>query len=104
MRKLHGEQATRVHTPKEGHAVVIYTHKFRPEHYRKGVELITKHFPDAQLEHKQATTFFSDVPLEHMLVIEADARLKIVEKLRPMLDGPIDVQVYEIERIIGIAK
>jgi len=39
-----------------------------------------------------------------MLVIEADARLKIVEKLRPMLDGPIDVQVYEIERIIGIAK
>jgi hypothetical protein len=34
----------------------------------------------------------------------ADVRWKGIEKLRPMLDGPIDVQVYEIERIVGIAK
>jgi len=119
MRKLHGEQATRVHSPKEGQAVVIYTHKFKPEHYRKGVELITKHFPDAQLEHKQKRhNIFLRRPATHELVNitffdegasvhdwhESDARLKVVEKLRPMLDGPIDVQVYEIERIVGIAE
>jgi len=28
--------------------------------------------------------------------------LRVIEKLRPMLDGPVDVQVYEIERIVGI--
>jgi len=33
---------------------------------------------------------------------EAEARSRVIEKLRPMLDGPVDVQVYEIERIVGI--
>jgi len=35
---------------------------------------------------------------------EAEVRLKVIEKVRPMLDERIDVQVYEIERIPGIAK
>src|SRR5215472_13729326 len=34
---------------------------------------------------------------------EADPRLTLIEKLRPMLDGPIDVQVSEIERVISTA-
>jgi len=29
--------------------------------------------------------------------------LTLIEKLRPMLDGPIDVQVSEIERVISTA-
>jgi len=117
MRKLHGEQAAAVHSPKEGHPVVIYTHKFKPEHYRKGVELITTLFPDGQLEHKQKRhNIFLRRPATHELVNiaffdegasvhdwhEAEARLRVIEKLRPMLDGPVDVQVYEIERIVGI--
>ena len=111
MRKLHGEQAAAVHSPKEGHPVVIYTHKFKPEHYRKGVELITTLFPDGQLEHKQKRhpsthelvniAFFDDGASVHDWH-EAEARSRVIEKLRPMLDGPVDVQVYEIERIVGI--
>ncbi|MGB7952098.1 MAG: hypothetical protein WCH75_30795 [Candidatus Binatia bacterium] len=119
MRKLTGKQAIGVHSPKQGHAVVIYTHKFKPEHYRKGLDIITRHFPDAQLDIKQKRlNIFLRRPSTHEVINitffdertsvhdwhEADARLKVVEKLRPMLDGPIDVQVCEIERIVGVVK
>ena len=85
--------------------------------YRKGVELITTLFPDGQLEHKQKRhNIFLRHPSTHELVNiaffddgasvhgwhEAEARSRVIEKLRPMLDGPVDVQVYEIERIVGI--
>lgn len=119
MKKLHGKQAIEVHSPKEGHTVVIYTLKFKPEHYRKGLELMTGHIPDAQIEIKQKRlNVFLRRPSTHEVVNisffdegsgvhdwhEADARLKILEKLRPMLDGPIDAQVCEIERIVGVAE
>jgi hypothetical protein len=35
---------------------------------------------------------------------ESKGRLATLEKLRPLLDGPIDVQVYEVERVIGIGE
>ena len=53
MKKHHGADATAVFTPEVGHAVVIYTHKFKPEHYRKGIEIITSAFPDAAVAAKQ---------------------------------------------------
>lgn len=62
------------------------------------------HFSQTSVIHELVNiTFFDEGASVHDWH-EADARLKIVEKLRPMLDKPIDVQVYEIERTVGIAK
>ena len=119
MKKLQGKEALEVHSPKQGHAVVIYTLKFKPEHYRKGLEIMANHFPDAQLKIKQKRlNLFLRRPSTHEVVNisffdegssvhdwhEADARLAIVDKLQPMLDAPIDVRVCEIERIVGVAE
>jgi hypothetical protein len=119
MKKHHGAAALAIFTPKEGHSVVIYTHKFKPEHYRDGVEIITSAFPDAAVEAKQKRlNIFLKHPSTHELINisffgegalahewhESKGRLATLEKLRPMLDGPIDVQVYEVERIVGIGE
>ncbi len=119
MKKHHGADATAVFTPEVGHAVVIYTHKFKPEHYRKGIEIITSAFPDAAVAAKQRRlNIFLKHPSTHELVNisffhedarldewhEFKGRLATLEKLRPMLDGPIDVQVYEVERVVGTGE
>ena len=119
MRKHHGSDASAIFTPREGHTVVIYTHKFKPEHYREGIEIITKAFPDAAVEANQRRlNIFLRHPSTHELVNvsffhedaradewhESKGRLATLEKLRPMLDGPIDIQVYEVERIVGIGE
>ena len=49
MKKHTGEDATAAYSPKEGHSVVIYTHKFKPEHFREGDKIVTKQFPAASL-------------------------------------------------------
>jgi hypothetical protein len=117
MKKHHGADATAVFTPEEGHTVVIYTHKFKPEHYRKGIEIVTSAFPDAAVEAKQRRlNIFLKHPSTHEVVNVSffhdsahldewhgsKGRLATLEKLRPMLDGPIGVQVYEVERVVGI--
>jgi hypothetical protein len=117
MRKLHGEQATRVHSPKEGQTVVIYRHKFKPEHYRKGLKHVTSQFPDVQLKLKQKChNIFLRRPSTHSVVTisffdeetnvhdyhEAVPRVKAIEKMRPMLEELSDIQVYEVERIVGV--
>ena len=119
MKKHHGADATAVFTPEEGHTVVIYTHKFKPEHYRKGIDIITSAFSDAAVEAKQKRlNIFLKHPSTHELVNvsffhedanldewhEFKGRLATLEQLRPLLDGPIDVQVYEVERVVGIGE
>ena len=53
MKPLTGKEATATFSPTKGHSVVIYTHKFKPQDFRKGVEIVTKQFPDAQVKHGQ---------------------------------------------------
>ena len=53
MKPLTGKEATATYSPTKGHSVVIYTHKFKPQDFRKGVEIVTKQFPDAQVKHGQ---------------------------------------------------
>jgi len=48
-------------------------------------------------------SFFGEGALAHEWH-ESKARLATLEKLRPMLDGPIDVQVYEVERVVGVGE
>lgn len=119
MKVLHGKQAAPTYSPKKGQPVVIYTHRFRPEHYRDGVELVTKQFPDAQLALGQNRhNIFLERPADSVVVNvtffydgaafnewqECDVRLKIVERMRPMLDGPVDIQVYNINGVVGIGE
>src|SRR4029450_3994022 len=46
MKRLTDKDATAAYSPAKGHPVVIYTCKFKPEHFRRGVEIVTKHFPE----------------------------------------------------------
>lgn len=117
LKKLHGKEATLAYSPNEGDVVAVYTHKFKPEHYRKGVEIITGGFPDAALKLKQHRHFiFLRRAGTHELVNitffhtgadasewhESAVRRQIVEKVRPMLDAPIDVQMFEVDSCIGV--
>jgi hypothetical protein len=119
MKTHHGAAASAIFTPKEGHTVVIYTHKFKPEHYREGVKIIISGFPDAAVKAKQnRLNVFLKHPSTHEFINisffgegarvhdwhESKGRLATLEKLRPMLDGPVDVQVYEVERVVGIGE
>ena len=117
MKFLHGEDAT--HSPMEGQPVVIYTHTFRPEHYREGVELVTKGFPEAQLElGRERHNIFLKRPATHTVVSinffdseeastewhEYAGRLKVIDKMRPLLERPVDIQVYNVAGVLGIRE
>jgi hypothetical protein len=119
MKKHHGADATAMYTPKQGHAVAVYTHKFKPEHYREGIEIITSGFPDAAVSAKQKrlNIFLKHASTHELVNIsffdegayvedwhESEGRLATLAKLRPLLDGPIDVQVYEVERVVGVGE
>jgi hypothetical protein len=119
MKKHIGEHATAAYSPKEGHSVIIYTHKFKPEHFRKGVEIVTGHFVDAQSEIGQKRhNIFLTRPSTHEVVNisffdegagvhdwhESKGRLKTVESLQNMLEKPVDVQVYEVAGVVGISE
>ncbi len=118
MKKRVGKHATAAYSPKEGHSVVIYTHKFKPEHFRKGVEIVTQ-FADAQSEMGQKRhNIFLKRPSTHEMVNisffdegasvhdwhELKGRLKRVERLQGMLEKPIDVQVFEVAGVVGISE
>lgn len=119
MKKQTGEHATAAYSPKEGQSVVIYTHKFKPEHFREGVKIITSQFPDAQSEIRQKRhNIFIKRPSTHEMVNisffdkgagvddwhESEGRLKTVKKLQDMLEKPIDVQVFEVLGVVGISE
>jgi hypothetical protein len=118
MEKHTGEAATAHYSPKEGHSVVIYTHKFKPERFREGVEIITNHFPDAQsrIGQKRHNIFISRPSTHEMVNIsffddgarvevwhESEGRRETVRTLQDMLEKPIDVQVFKVLSVVGIS-
>jgi hypothetical protein len=120
MKTHKGKDATAVYSPKQGHSVVIYTHKFKPQHFRKGVEIVTEKFPDAQSKSKNGQkrlNIFLRRPSTHEIVNvsffdegpgvddwhESKGRLATVEKLQGMLEKPIDVQVFEVVDAVGVS-
>jgi hypothetical protein len=119
MKKQTGKDATAAYSPKEGHSVVIYTHKFKPEHFREGVEIVTKQFPDAQSKIRQKRlNIFLRRPSTHEIVNvsffdegasvhdwhESKDRLKTFKSLQDKLEKPIDVQVFEVVGVVGISE
>jgi hypothetical protein len=59
MKKRPGEHAAAAYSPKEGHSVVIYTHKLKSEHFREGVKIVTEQFVASSLKSvKNGTTYF----------------------------------------------
>jgi hypothetical protein len=119
MKKQTGEHATAAYSPKEGHSVVIYTHKFKPEHFREGAEIVTKQFPDVQSKIRQKRlNMFLRRPSTHEIVNvsffdegagvhawhETEGRLKTVKRLQDMLEKPIDIQVFEVAGVVGISE
>ena len=119
MKKHTGEDATAAYSPKEGHSVVIYTHKFKPEHFREGVKIVTKQFPDVQSKIGQKRlNMFLRRPSTHEIVNvsffdegagvhdwhETKGRLNTVKRLQDMLEKPIDVQVFEVVGVVGISE
>jgi hypothetical protein len=115
MRKRHGEEAT--HTPQQAQTVVVYTHRFKPQHYRAGVDFVTKRFPDAQvkLRKKRHNIFLENPSTCELLNVtffedgasvdewnNAEARLATLEELQSMLDGPVKMQTYAVAGIVGV--
>lgn len=114
-----GKDATAAYSPEEGHSVVIYTHKFKPEHFREGAEIVTKEFPDAQSKiHQKRLNIFLRRPSTHEIVNvsffdegagvhdwhESEGRLKTFKRLQDMLEKPIDVQVFQVADVVGISE
>jgi hypothetical protein len=112
-----GKDATAAYSPKEGNSVVIYTHKFKPQHFRKGVKIVTEEFPKAQSKGRQKRlNIFVRRPSTHEIVNisffdegpvvddwhESEGRLNTVKGLQELLEKPIDVQVFEIADVVGI--
>jgi hypothetical protein len=119
MKKHTGEHATAAYSPKEGQSVVIYTHKFKPEHFREGVKIVTNQFPDAQskIRQKRHNIFIRRQSTNEMVNIsffdegagvddwhESEGRLKTVKRLQDMLEKPIDVQVFEVLGVVGVSE
>jgi hypothetical protein len=112
------KEATEGYSPAKGHPVVIYTCKFKPEHFRKGVQIVTKDFPAAQAKsetHKKRLNIFLERPSTHEIVNVSffdggpdvddwhanTERLKAVAKLKDLLEKPIDVQVFKVDHVAG---
>ena len=119
MKTYTGKDATAAYSPKEGHSVVIYTHKFKPQHFRKGVKIVTEEFPKAQSKISQKRlNIFLRRPSTHEIVNvsffdggpdvdqwhASKERLKTVDELQNMLVKPIDVQVFEVVGAVGISE
>ena len=118
MKTHKGKDATAAYSPKEGHSVVIYTHKFKPKHFREGVKIVTEKFPEAQKKIGQKRlNIFLTRPSTHELVNvsffdeqgpgvdnwhKSEHRQKMVERLQDILEKPIDVQVFEVGGFAGI--
>ena len=118
MQKVTGKAATAAYSPMEGHSVVIYTHKFKPQHFSEGVKIVREHFPDAQLKfgHKRHNIFLERPDHNELVNVsffdggpgvgqwnDSEDRRATVEKLRDMLDGSIDVKVFKVVDAVGIS-
>ena len=113
---LNAEEEVTIYTPSGGHQVVIYTHKIKAEHYGEALELISGGFISAiaAIEQRRHNIILAH-PSTHELVNisffdegsnvanwhESKERLSVIEKIQPMLSAPIDIQVYEVVKIIN---
>jgi antibiotic biosynthesis monooxygenase (ABM) superfamily enzyme len=117
MQKVTGKAATAAYSPMEGHSVVIYTHKFKPQHFDEGVKIV-REFPDAQLKfgHKRHNIFLMRPTTNEIVNVSffdggpgvdhwnnSNDRRATVEKLKGMLDGEIDVQVFKVVDAVGVS-
>jgi hypothetical protein len=111
MKKVTGTDATAAYSPKEGHSVVIYTHKFKPEHFDAGVKIVRGDFPDAQLKfgHKRHNIFLMRPGTNEIVNVSffdggpgvapwnnSPDRRATVDKLRDKLDGEIGIQEFKV--------
>jgi hypothetical protein len=119
MKKYTGKDATAAYSPTKGHSVVIYTHKFKPEHFQKGVQIVTNEFPTAQFNvgQKRHNIFLRRPSTNEIVNIsffdegagvdhwhKSQDRLKTVNALKELLDKPIDVQEFEVVDVVGIRE
>jgi hypothetical protein len=111
-----GEAATKAYSPTKGHSVVIYTHKFKPEHFGKAAEIVEK-FPKAQQSKgkQKRLNVFLKRPSTHEIVNisffdgpdvqewhESKDRVATLKELEDKLEKPIDVQVFEVVDAVGV--
>ena len=105
-----------MHTADVGGVVVVYTHRFKPEHFSEGVALIMDEFPNAMIEvNQRRQNLFIKHPSTHELINvsffddegsvaewqESAARQAVLEKLRPMMDGVVDARIGEVAGVVG---
>jgi hypothetical protein len=117
MQKVTGKAATAALSPMEGHSVVIYTHKFKPEHFHEGVKIVREQFPEAQIKHGQKRlNMFLERPSTNEIVNvsffdgagvadwhKSPHRQATLKALEHRLEKPIDEQVFKIDHIVGIS-
>ena len=111
MQKVTGKAATAAYSPMEGHSVVIYTHKFKPQHFDEGVKIVREQFPDAQLKfgHKRHNIFLMRPTTNEIVNVSffdggpgvdnwnnSQDRRAAIEKLQGMLDNEIDIQEFKV--------
>ena len=117
MKPLTGKEALATYSPTKGHSVVIYTHKFKSrEDFRKGVGIVTKQFPDAQVKHGQKRhNIFLERPDANELVNvsffdgagvddwhNSPHRQATLKALEPMLAN-LDVRIFKVDHVVGIS-
>jgi hypothetical protein len=105
------------YSPTKGHSVVIYTHKFKSqEDFRKGVAIVKKQFPDAQVKHGQKRhNIFLERPDANELVNvsffdgagvddwhNSPHRQATLKALEPML-ADLDVRIFKVDHVVGIS-
>jgi hypothetical protein len=110
-----GKAATGAYSPTEGHSVVIYTHKFKPEHFHEGVKIVREQFPEAQIKHGQKRlNIFLERPSTHEIVNisffdgaadhwqKSQHRHDTIKGLQHMLVKDIGVEVSKVDHVVGI--
>ncbi|MCP4328908.1 MAG: hypothetical protein GY791_10785 [Alphaproteobacteria bacterium] len=100
--------------PNDGDPVVVYTNRFKPEHFEAGKKLVIEGFSKAMADHgKDRLTFFlvhedasevvtvsiflngTDVDRWH----DAMGRQEVVKKLNPLRRQPLILQEFEFEEL-----
>jgi len=104
------EEATS-YQPVKGDEVVVYIHRFKPEDYKKGRDLVEEGFSAAISQHGKARrTFFleNEASYEVMAVSffhssspveewhDSQERKDVLEKLEPLRREPLIIQRYKL--------
>ncbi|MEP3279675.1 MAG: hypothetical protein ABJN26_09675 [Stappiaceae bacterium] len=108
------QEVAHPHLPPPGSEVVIYTHKFAPQHFDEGIRLVSEGFAEIIKEMGQDRTNFIMTHPSTFEVLnvsffenkeevrrwhEFEGRLGVVEKLKPLMVAPIDIQTYSLAEV-----